>query len=279
MEARDLARFLLEIRKNILRIFAIVAIASLLFFPISGKIVSFICEEMYPKAVLSEERVKEIAEELKKIAENLSANSNNTTIVESELKRLSRIEIYFTGPVVLSPLEAIVLSLKISIAVGIASAIPYILLLLSRFLKTRGWLKVKVTYYAIASIALFLTGVIYGFYILHFIIQFLHNLTLSYGVTPLYSLSEFVNFIVFMIALFGFFFEIPVLMLFLVRNGVLKYTTLKYYRRHSYVLFFVLAAIATPTVDIFTQTMLALPMVALFEIGMVLIRFFSPVRS
>ncbi|MEM2325263.1 MAG: twin-arginine translocase subunit TatC [Archaeoglobaceae archaeon] len=279
MEARDLAHFLLEIRKNILRIFAIVAIASLLFFPISGKIVSFICEEMYPKAVLSEERVKEIAEELKKIAENLSANSNNTTIVESELKRLSRIEIYFTGPVVLSPLEAIVLSLKISIAVGIASAIPYILLLLSRFLKTRGWLKVKVTYYAIASIALFLTGVIYGFYILHFIIQFLHNLTLSYGVTPLYSLSEFVNFIVFMIALFGFFFEIPVLMLFLVRNGVLKYTTLKYYRRHSYVLFFVLAAIATPTVDIFTQTMLALPMVALFEIGMVLIRFFSPVRS
>lgn len=255
------------------------AIASFLFFPLSGKIVNFICEEMYPKPVLSEERVKEIAEELKKIAENLSVNSNNTTLVENELKRLSRIGTYFGGPVVLSPLEAIVLSLKISIAVGVASAIPYILLLLTKFLKTRGWLKVKGIYYAIASIVLFLIGAIYGFYILHFIIQFLHALTLSYGVIPLYSLSEFVNFIVFMIILFGFFFEIPVVMLFLVRNRVVKYSTLKYYRRHTYVLFFVLAAIATPTVDIFTQTMLAIPMVALFEVGMVLIRFFSPVRS
>ncbi|MEM4155923.1 MAG: twin-arginine translocase subunit TatC, partial [Archaeoglobaceae archaeon] len=68
-------------------------------------------------------------------------------------------------------------------------------------------------------------------------------------------------------------------MVFLVRNRILKYESIKYYRRHCYVLFFVLAALVTPTVDLFTQTMLALPMILLFEFGILFSKIFSPAQS
>jgi sec-independent protein translocase protein TatC len=98
-------------------------------------------------------------------------------------------------------------------------------------------------------------------------------------VIPLYSLAEFVNFALFMIFIFGFFFQIPVVMVFLTRNRIVQYETIKYYRRHCYVLFFVISAIVTPTVDVFTQTMLAIPMILLFEFGLLFSKIFSPAQS
>ncbi|MEM0350357.1 MAG: twin-arginine translocase subunit TatC [Archaeoglobaceae archaeon] len=275
MEAREWAYFLLEIRRSLLKLFAIITIVSFSFFPFSSILISFIVEEMFPYKKLSHEEVEEISEVLREVAEKIAANKDNTTFVAEELKALSRTLVSFMGPVVLTPIEALVLSLKMSIAIGIAASIRYLLLILSRTLKTRGWLKVSVKYYAIASTFLFAIGCLYGFFIVRLIVAFLHSLTVAYGVTPLYSLSDFVTFVLFLIALFGFFFEIPIIMIFLVRNRVVSYETLKYYRRHSYVLFFIIAAIATPTVDIFTQTMLALPMIVLFELGLVLAKLFS----
>ncbi|MFN3383437.1 MAG: twin-arginine translocase subunit TatC [Archaeoglobaceae archaeon] len=279
MEAKDWANFLLELRKNLFKIVAIIAIVSFAFFPFSGNLISFVIKETFPYPQIEEEEVREFAEQLKEIAEKLERDPSNMTLVYEETKTLSRLATSFLGPVVLTPLEAIVLSLKISIALGIACAIPYVLAILAKTLKTRGWLRVSVKYYAISALALFILGCVYGFFIVRLIVKFLHELTLSYGVTPLYSLSEFVTFVLFMILLFGFFFEIPVVMFFLVRNKVVQYETLKYYRRHTYVLFFVLAAIATPTVDVFTQTMLAMPMIILFELSLAFIRFFSSAQS
>ncbi|MCS7118775.1 MAG: twin-arginine translocase subunit TatC [Archaeoglobaceae archaeon] len=270
MEAKDWANFLVDVRKNLIKIFAIIAISSISFFPFSPKLISFICDEMFPYQQLSQEDVEKIAEQLKRIAENITS-TDNTTLIREELKKLSRISTSFLGPVVLTPMEAIVLSLKMSLAIGVALTIPYIIFLLSKALKAKGWLKVSTKYYVVASLLLFILGCFYGFFIVRLVIKFLHGITVAYGVTPLYSLSEFVTFVLFMILIFGFFFEIPVVMFFLVRNRLIQYRTLKYYRRHAYVLFFILAAIATPTVDIFTQTMLAFPMILLYELGMLFI--------
>jgi sec-independent protein translocase protein TatC len=60
-------------------------------------------------------------------------------------------------------------------------------------------------------------------------------------------------------------------MLFLVSNGIVKFSTLAYYRRHFYVVFFVVGAIITPP-DVFTQVIVALPMIAFFEVSMLFIR-------
>ncbi len=273
MEARDWAQFFLEIRKNLIKLFAILAIATFSFFPFSPILVSFVVEEMFPYQNPNPDEAKRLAEQIMEIANRISENANNTTFVREEMKKISRLSASYIGPVVITPLEALVLSLKLSLAVGIAAVVPYLILILSKVLRIRGWLRVSAKPYAVASIALFILGCIYGFIIVKLIIRFLHSITISYGVTPLYSLSEFVTFVLLMILLFGLFFEIPVVMFFLAKNKVVSYKNLKKYRRHAYVLFFVIAAIATPTVDIFTQTMLALPMCVLFEFGMVIVKF------
>jgi len=273
LEARDWVQFFLEIRKNLIKLFAILAIATFSFFPFSPILVSFVVEEMFPYQNPNPDEAKRLAEQIMEIANRISENANNTTFVREEMKKISRLSASYIGPVVITPLEALVLSLKLSLAVGIAAVVPYLILILSKVLRIRGWLRVSAKPYAVASIALFILGCIYGFIIVKLIIRFLHSITISYGVTPLYSLSEFVTFVLLMILLFGLFFEIPVVMFFLAKNKVVSYKNLKKYRRHAYVLFFVIAAIATPTVDIFTQTMLALPMCVLFEFGMVIVKF------
>ncbi|MEM0302865.1 MAG: twin-arginine translocase subunit TatC [Archaeoglobaceae archaeon] len=278
MEAENWARILVEIRRNLIKIFALVTLVVVISFPFTPMIIQFVIEETYPKPVLSVEEIQRISEELQKSAEVLK-NETNTSSALEELKKISRVVSPFVGPVVLTPTEVLILSVKISIAMGIASAIPYLLFLTSKALKFRGLLRTSTLYYGIFSLVLFILGTLYGFFIIRFVIQFLHNITVSQGVIPLYSLAEFVNFVLFLTFIFGFFFQIPVIMVFLVRNGILQYESIRQYRRHSYVLFFALAAIATPTVDIFTQTMLALPMILLFEIGLVFSKIFSPVRS
>jgi sec-independent protein translocase protein TatC len=273
LEARDWAQFFLEIRKNLIRLFAILAIVTFSFFPFSPILVSFVVEEMFPYQNPNPEEAKRLAEQIMEIANRINENANNTTLVREEMKKISRLSASYMGPVVITPLEALVLSLKLSLAVGVAAVVPYLILILSKVLRIRGWLRVSAKPYAAASIALFILGCIYGFIMVKLIIRFLHSITISYGVIPLYSLSEFVTFVLLMILLFGLFFEIPVVMFFLAKNRVVSYEGLKKYRRYAYVLFFVIAAIVTPTVDIFTQTMLALPMCVLFEFGMVLIKF------
>ncbi len=278
MEAKDWARILVEIRKSLIKIFAILVISIIVSFPFTANIIQFVIDELYPKPLLSTEEIQRISEELQKSADNLK-NTKNATDALQELRKISKLISPYGGPVVLTPLEVLVLSIKISIAIGIASVIPYIIFLASRTLKSRGLLKTSTLYYVISSLILFFIGIIYGFFILKIVIQFLHNITVSQGVIPLYSLAEFVNFALFMIFIFGFFFQIPVVMVFLTRNRIVQYETLKYYRRHCYVLFFVASALVTPTVDVFTQTMLAIPMILLFEFGLLFSKIFSPAQS
>jgi sec-independent protein translocase protein TatC len=277
LEAKDWARILVEIRKSLIKIFTILVISIIVSFPFTASIIQFVIDELYPRPLLSTEEIQRISEELQKSADNLK-NASATDALQ-ELRKISKLISPYAGPVVLTPLEVLVLSIKISIAIGIASVIPYIILLASRVLKSRGLFKTSTIYYVISSLILFFVGVIYGFFILKIIIQFLHNITVSQGVIPLYSLAEFVNFALFMIFIFGFFFQIPVVMVFLTRNRIVQYETIKYYRRHCYVLFFVISAIVTPTVDVFTQTMLAIPMILLFEFGLLFSKIFSPAQS
>jgi sec-independent protein translocase protein TatC len=277
LEVKDWARILVELRRNILKIFAIFLLALFISFPFTPILIGFIIEQIYPKPSLSEGEIQKISEELRKSAEILGNSTDSEKALE-ELKRISKIVTPYAGPVVLTPLESIVLSIKISIAFGIASALPYILFLASRALRVAGVLKTSVKAYAASSLILFVFGLSYGFFMMRLVIQFLHGLTLSQGVTPLYSLAEFVNFVVLMTLIFGFFFQIPLVIVFLIRNGVLEISAVTRYRRHVYVICFIVAAIVTPTVDIFTQTVLAFPMIILFEIGLLFSKMISPAR-
>ena len=92
------------------------------------------------------------------------------------------------------------------------------------------------------------------------------------GVTATYSVFNFVSFVATTTAIFGVVFELPIVLVVLIRNGFVKYSTLKAYRKHIYVLILVVAMFITPGTDVFSQMMFAIPMTIFFEISMLIVK-------
>ncbi|AGK61823.1 Sec-independent protein secretion pathway component TatC [Archaeoglobus sulfaticallidus PM70-1] len=178
-----------------------------------------------------------------------------------------------------APLEGLILKLKISLYIGIIAGTPYLVYLIYKALKTRTELleninltKSSAIKYLIVAIMLFTLGIAYGYMImLPIFMQFLYSSAASQGVLATYSLAEFINFIILMLAVFGLVFQMPLIMLFLVGNDLVEYRTITYYRKHFYVAFFIIGAAITPP-DVFTQAMVAFPMILFFEISILFIR-------
>ncbi len=175
-----------------------------------------------------------------------------------------------------SPLEGLILKLKISLDFGFLSVLPYVSYLVYKALKNRTELLKNVNIsksvafkYGISAVILFILGLTYGYCLmLPLFMRFLYQIAVTQGATPLYSISDFIGFVVLMLIIFGLIFQMPLIMILLVRYGIVKFDTLKYYRRHFYVLFFIIGAAITPP-DVFTQLMVAIPMLLFYEISLV----------
>jgi len=292
VEARDWVAVVAKLRRELIKVAIIIIAVSSIFFAFGANIVvGKIVSDLFPAeaAIENREKVLNIAEELRRIANDFENYANypseeNRSSAFNASKYLLRLAMQVTtSPVLITPLEGLLLYLKISLAVGIAAALPYILHLILTALRERGVIQFSfrrsaALKYALVSILLFAMGVIYGYNMMKFFMQFLYLLAVSQGAIPLYSLSEFVNFVALMLVLFGLVFEIPLLLFFLVKNNIVQYKTLAYYRRHIYVVFFVIGAVTTPP-DVFTQLMVAVPMVIFFEISMLLVKFFAKAKS
>ena len=174
-----------------------------------------------------------------------------------------------------TPLEGFMLKMKISLALGVVAAIPYILYIAYRTLKERidilkdfEFTRGQLVKYGVASVLLFIAGVAYGYIImLPIFMKFLFNMAQSEGVLSYYTISDFIMFVVKMLLVFGLVFQMPLIMILLVGNGIVKYSTIKYYWRHVVVAIFTIAAIITPP-DVLTQLMVAGPMVTFFAISL-----------
>lgn len=285
-----IAEILVELRRELFKIAIIVIVVSSVFFTFfANPLIKKVVFDFFPaeEVLKNKQRILEISKELRDISNDLMNYSKgmNVNVFES-IRKLVRITTELScSPILISPLEALILNLKISFAVGILSSIPYIALVSYRGLKRTeefkdlNLSKTTAFKYLIISVILFAAGVLYGYNMMKIFIEFLYSTAVSQGVIPLYSLSEFVSFVLLMLFLFGFVFELPLITFFLVKNGIVKYETLKYYRRHIYVAFFVIGAITTPP-DVFTQLMVAVPMVLFFEISLLFIKVFaSPAQS
>lgn len=176
------------------------------------------------------------------------------------------------------PLEGIILKLKVSVIFGFVAALPYVGVLIYRNLKQRTDILKEVNIrkgsalrYAVVSVILLSAGIAYGYYILRFFLQYLYSMAAVQGVLAYYSIAEFINFAVLMLVIFGLIFQMPLIMTFLVGNNIVDYNSLRYYRRHIYVAFFVTGAAITPP-DVFTQAIVAFPMILFFEASLIAVR-------
>ena len=118
----------------------------------------------------------------------------------------------------------------------------------------------------------FLAGVAFAYFIsLPFMLRFLIQFTGQVDVTASISIQQYVSFLLTVFVIFGLVFELPVVSVLLTGLGLVRAEWLVKGRKVMIVIIFVLAAIITPP-DIVSQIMVAVPMLALYEISIVLSR-------
>lgn len=119
---------------------------------------------------------------------------------------------------------------------------------------------------------LFILGVGFGYYIISPLsVNFLGNYKVSESVISAPTLRSYVQTVTSVVLASGIVFQLPILVYFLSRVGLVTPTFLKKYRRHSIILIVTLSAIITPP-DVFSQILVALPLMVLYEIGIAISR-------
>lgn len=172
----------------------------------------------------------------------------------------------------LSPYEAFMTKVKLSVVIGIIISLPVIFYQLWKFISPGLYPseKEKILPLVFISTALFLVGALFAYFgVVPFALNFFLNFQTE-SLEPLISIGSYISFFLSFILVFGIVFELPVLLIGLMFLGVIKAEFLRAQRKIAVVGIFVLAAILTPTVDLITQFLLAIPLWILFELSILL---------
>lgn len=172
-----------------------------------------------------------------------------------------------------SPMEKVTTAFTFPMLGGLILAFPYIIWELWRFIKPalapREARQVKWNVLIISM--LFLAGISFGYFvILPFAIRFAE--TFDFGgdsMENLWRIGPTINFVLMIVLAAGLIFQIPVIMFYLAKLGMLKVALLRKYRRHSIVVLLVIAGLLTPP-DPVSIFLLFFPLYFLFEIGVVI---------
>ena len=117
---------------------------------------------------------------------------------------------------------------------------------------------------------LFLLGVLFGYYlIVPLSIHFLGSYSISGEVVNQININSYISTVSSISLASGVVFLLPIFVFFLSKVGLLTPEFMKRYRKHSYVVMLLLSAIITPP-DVFSQIMVAFPLVFLYEIGIII---------
>ena len=158
--------------------------------------------------------------------------------------------------------------LKVAFIAGVMLSAPYIFYQLWLFIAPGLYKNEKkfVIPFVIASTILFIGGALFGYFVVFpFGFEFFISFNNEY-VKALPSVKQYFGFAVKLLFAFGFVFELPVVIFFLTKMGVVTPALLRKNRKYAILIAFVVAAILTPP-DVITQCMMAGPIIVLYEIG------------
>ncbi len=174
-------------------------------------------------------------------------------------------------------LEPILALLKLSSIGTLVLLAPWLLWHVSQGLKgTFGLSRRSSLGFMIAALLLFYGGATFCFFVtLPFGINFLLGYQSSH-LRPIIAVSNFVDFVGLFIFGFGLIFELPVFMTLLCRLRICSYKTFERYRRYAILIIAIVAAVLTPTPDMFNMALMGVPLYILFEAGIIVSRLASP---
>ena len=177
--------------------------------------------------------------------------------------------------------EAFLSYLKVSFLFGIAFALPVLMYEVWSFLAP-GLVNDKrrvLLWLVPLSCAFFALGVSFGFFVaLPFAFNYLMKLGSDIAV-PIPRMKEYVGLTSTLLLAFGFIFELPLILTVLARMGLVSIAFLHRNRKYAVLLIFIAAAILTPTPDVLNQLLMAGPLMALYELGILGIYMFGKKRA
>lgn len=156
-----------------------------------------------------------------------------------------------------------------SIAVGLIAAFPYVFWEVWRFIKPGLYeSEQKVASGATFFVSLlFLSGVLFGYYIITPLsINFLSHYQVDPSVVNEFDITSYVGIITMLTLSCGIMFQLPMVVLFLSRAGVITPEIMRHFRRHALVIILFLAAMLTPP-DVVSQFLISLPLFFLYELS------------
>ncbi|MEF3255857.1 MAG: twin-arginine translocase subunit TatC [Deferribacterales bacterium] len=172
--------------------------------------------------------------------------------------------------------EGFITELKLSFMAAVFFAMPYILYELWKFIAPGLYADEKkyVSGFVISASILFFAG---AFFCYEFVMPISFKFFLSYaedGISANLSLTWYLSFIIKIMLGFGIVFELPVIVFFLAKIGLVTDKKLRKYRGYSIVGIFIVAALLTPP-DVISQTLMAIPLLFLYEVSILVAKVFG----
>ena len=170
----------------------------------------------------------------------------------------------------LAPTEGFMVQLKTAFLAGLVVSCPVIFFQFWKFVAPGLYEKEKRYVLPIVfwSVLLFLCGAFFAYQVLPFAMKFFQSFATE-DVSNFWSLGKYITFVTYLILAFGLVFELPLIIYFSAKMGLVTPDFLRKKRRHAIITLLILSALITPP-DVFTQAVLAVPLVILYEMSIFL---------
>ena len=171
--------------------------------------------------------------------------------------------------------EAFFTYMKIAFFASIFLTAPFTLYQIWKFISPGLYPREKkyVIPFVLTSTLLFVGGVVFGYYLalppaFGFFVEFSSD-----TLRPMFTMKEYLSFSLKLLLAFGVSFELPVFIFFMAKLGIVNSRMMSRQRRYAILIIFILAAILTPSPDAFTQVIMAVPLMILYEFSIYVAKF------
>jgi sec-independent protein translocase protein TatC len=163
--------------------------------------------------------------------------------------------------------------ITISLLAGVIIAFPYLFWEVWRFIRPGlNDTERKMSRGAVWFVTfLFLSGIAFGYYILApLTINFLSSYQISEQIDNFIDLSSYISTLTMMVLACGIMFQLPAVVLVASRAGIVTAAMMRSFRKQAFVVILIISAILTPSPDVFSQLILAIPLYGLYEFSILL---------
>jgi sec-independent protein translocase protein TatC len=177
--------------------------------------------------------------------------------------------------------EAFFIHMKIAFFASLFLTAPYTLFEIWRFVSPGLYKKEKrlVIPFLFFSTLLFSGGILFGYFIaLPPAFRFFVSFSTDF-LKPMISFREYLSLTLKFLLAFGLSFEMPIFIFFLAKIGVVNSKMLAKQRRFAILIIFIVAAVFTPSPDVISQILMAVPLLILYEVGIILAKFAKKEQS